>query len=551
MFFRSGKQRQDWKSLGQVGGKPFMSRRGIRVPLPVLFFLLMTLVIVSVFDILSQSRDVHVEANKRVAKSILNSTLKQAYTDLNGYAVQLALLGGDVAIDEVILRATSGNSARLSQKALILYLDSGWRVVRGYVGSDPLPGTDLARLVEDMSQYRTAGADGAGTALSHVVTVGRTQYVISDPVPLRAGHRDGDTGVLIGLPMEDLLMEELSKYEIFTQGSLREYIEQGRMDGFKSVVNLVVDLQREDYKEFHLSAVSQVLTVLVAFVICVMIGHHIDEKSDALEESLDTIAEREQEAQRLRHVAERASDAKSRFIANMSHEMRTPLNAIMGYSEIIASEIFGRFSPQQDRYRQYAENIHAAGSRLLNEISHVLDFSDLEYGNIQPDSVPVDLDQTFRQALDRLAAMAGDRDITVDITVPDGCPKLLADPVMLAKMLEHLLSNAIKFSEPRGSVRLTAELTRHGEVRLTVADDGKGMEIDRLDELAQPFVQNDDVYARRNQGVGLGLTLVKAYADLHGALVSVASSPDRGTCVSIRFPPQLTVSDDNGLAKTG
>ena len=128
MFFRSRKQGQDWKSLGQVSGKPFMSRRGIRVPLPVLFFLLMTLVIVSVFDILSQSRDVHVEANKRVAKSILNSTLKQAYTDLNGYAVQLALLGGDVAIDEVILRATSGNSERLSQKALILYLDSGWRV---------------------------------------------------------------------------------------------------------------------------------------------------------------------------------------------------------------------------------------------------------------------------------------------------------------------------------------------------------------------------------------------------------------------------------------
>ena len=551
MFFRSGKQEQDWKSLGQVGGKPFLSRRGMRVPLPILFFLLMTLVIVSVFDILSQSRDVHVEANKRVAKAILNSTLKQAYTDLNGYAVQLALLGGDVDIDEVILRATSGSSERLSQKALILYLDDGWRVMRGYVGSDPLAETDMARLVANVSQYRTASSDAAGAALNHVVTVGRTQYVISDPVPLRAARRDGDSGVLIGLPMEDLLMEELSKYEIFTQGSLREYIEQGRLDGFKSVVNLVVDLQREDYNEFHLSAVSQVLTVLVAFVICVMIGHHIDEKSDALEESLDTIAEREQEAQRLRQVAERASEAKSRFIANMSHEMRTPLNAIMGYSEIISSEIFGRFSPQQERYRQYAENIHAAGSRLLNEISHVLDFSDLEYGDIEPDTVPIDLDQAFGQARDRLAAIVGEHDITIDVTVPDGCPKLMADQAMLAKMLEHLLSNAVKFSEPQGTVRLAAELTEQGEIHLTVADNGKGMEIDRLDELAQPFVQNDDVYARRNQGVGLGLTLVKAYADLHGAMVSVASTPDQGTRVLIRFPSQLTVSAEDGLAKTG
>jgi signal transduction histidine kinase len=528
--------------------------KGIKVPLPILFFLLMTLVIVSVLDIMSQSQEVHQLANQRVAKVILDGTLKSVHTNLNGYAARLASQGGTPNVDrnELFRQLAPETSARLSKHLLILYIDNAGQVISGYVGPEPLSRLAIDRLSKDVQDTRVLSHEIAGVGIKlRMLTTNAVDYVISDSSTLPDKQTaDGPSHVLIGLPVEDILISELRKYEIFSTGSLSNYLEHGKFDGFASILRHITEFQNEEYREFHLDAAGQLFIVLIAFVICVMIGQHVDEKNDALSQSHSEIAKREEEAHQLRQIAEKASAAKSRFIANMSHELRTPLNAILGYSELIKGESFGKLDGAQKCYKEHAENIYAGGMRLLSQISQVLDFSALETGDIELTKRAVDIEQILSEACSRCADRLSAQDVMLEADIAPNLPQLLADPHRITDLFHHLISNAAKFGKKGGTVRVRARVNRRNAIEVCVTDDGMGIESDLIDAICEPFVQGQDVYCRNHQGVGLGLALAKAYAELHGAVMSIESEPGVGTEVTILFPPQLSIGEaPSGMAQ--
>ena len=241
----------------------------------------------------------------------------------------------------------------------------------------------------------------------------------------------------------------------------------------------------------------------------------------------------EEELARSRDAAEDESCAKSQFLANMSHELRTPLNAVIGFSEILNRELFGKLG--EERYRDYARLIHESGEHLLNVVNDVLDMSRIEAGKFKIVKEPFEVGPLLTLCSEIMSPAAEKRSLTLSIDVAPGMPELLADKRACKQMLLNLLSNAIKFSDPGGSVRASAQAFK-GAVEFSVADDGIGISENDLPKLGNPFVQADSSYDRNYEGAGLGLSVVKGLAHLHGGTMSIESKLGGGTTVTISLP---------------
>lgn len=256
----------------------------------------------------------------------------------------------------------------------------------------------------------------------------------------------------------------------------------------------------------------------------------------------DVTERKQQEAQllRAREAAELASHAKMRFLANVSHELRTPLNAIIGFSDLLNGEIFGKLP--EERQREYVSLIHESGSHLLQVVNDILDISKIESGNfdIIPEAFDVaQLLNGLRQLMSHQAAAAGLKIIT---SVAPRMPELVADRRACKQIFINLLSNSIKFSEFGGTITIGAQ--REGSlIALYVRDSGIGIAEKDIGRLGTPFVQADSGYDRRHEGTGLGLSVVKGLALLHGGSMLIESRLGSGTCVTVRLPilpdPQL------------
>jgi len=231
--------------------------------------------------------------------------------------------------------------------------------------------------------------------------------------------------------------------------------------------------------------------------------------------------------------AELANAAKAAFLAAMSHELKTPLNAVLGFSEIIRDELLGTM--EQPVYRDYAADIHAAGRRLLAVINDVLDASRLEGGLLTIDPRPTAVRELAERALAMAhAAAGGGRPVALDI--PDGLPPLDVDPRRLAQALGNLLSNAIKFTPAEGRVALVASRRADGGISLAVEDSGIGMAEDAIAVALEPFRQIDGSLARRFEGTGLGLSIARALVELHGGTLAIRSVIGQGTTVTVSLP---------------
>ena len=236
--------------------------------------------------------------------------------------------------------------------------------------------------------------------------------------------------------------------------------------------------------------------------------------------------------------ADAANQTKSEFLANMSHELRTPLNAIMGFSEVIKNELFGPVGLQQ--YVDYAGDIYVSGAHLLEIINDILDLSKIEAGKLGLFEEEIDLKEVAETVLQlvRGRATAGQVEL-IDNTSTD-LPRLIADTRKLKQMLLNLLSNAVKFTPPGGRVELSAEIRAKTGLSIRVSDTGIGVPREQFDVVLSPFGQVDSAVARQHQGTGLGLPLVKALVELHGGVLKFDSEIDRGTTVTLHFPPGST-----------
>jgi signal transduction histidine kinase len=511
----------------------------MKVPLPLLFMLLMTLVIMSFYDVLQESQVVHREANRRVAKAVLESTLTRAQAGLNELAARLAKeanpLDGD--LPDVVARHNPAEAKNLASRTLFLTFDSGHQLLRGRVGHDALTPVDLGELTAQPALARLFRPHTVATGLPDalLVAVNDVPFILSEPQPrVSASPTDRTAFLVIGLPASTMVFDELKKYEVFGSGALKAYLDS--KDQFSGLAELIVSLQNREYAKFHFSAVAQIVVLLVAFIIAVMIGRHVDMKNDALRRSRDTVAEREREAQHLRRLAEAASEAKSRFIHNMSHELRTPLNAILGYAELITSETFGVLDGRLARYKESAGSIHRGGLRLLHSISEVLEYSALADADHALCEENIDLAALLSGLTSKFKEQLEERNIQLEISEAPALPSLRADREMMCSLFSQLISNAIDFSDAGGKVVVSAGPTASGQLGVAIRDHGQGMDHAEQSHVFEPFFQVEGVFARQHQGMGLGLSLAKAYADYHGADIRITSAVGEGTTVTVTFP---------------
>ncbi|MDE2073051.1 MAG: PAS domain-containing sensor histidine kinase [Alphaproteobacteria bacterium] len=228
--------------------------------------------------------------------------------------------------------------------------------------------------------------------------------------------------------------------------------------------------------------------------------------------------------------AEEANRAKSAFLAAMSHELKTPLNGVLGFSEVIKEEMLGPIGLAA--YREYAEHIHKSGRRLLEVIENVLDITRLQAGTLPLNRQALVVEPLVAAAVAEAEAAARHR-VALDLA-PD-LPLIDADAGRLRQVLHHLLSNAMKFTPDGGAVSVRLEPEAAG-LWIVVADSGIGMAPDQIAVALEPFRQIDGSLARRFEGAGLGLALTKALVDLHNGRLAIESEEGVGTTVRVWLP---------------
>jgi cell cycle sensor histidine kinase DivJ len=236
---------------------------------------------------------------------------------------------------------------------------------------------------------------------------------------------------------------------------------------------------------------------------------------------------------RTRDEAETASRAKTQFLANMSHELRTPLNAVIGFSEILNQELFGKLG--EARYRDYARLIHESGEHLLNVVNDILDMSKIEAGKFKIVKEPFDVATLVASCCDIMRHTADQRSLSLIVDVAPGITELPADKRACKQILLNVISNAIKFTDPGGWVRVSAR-EADGTIVFSVADNGIGIAESDLPKLGNPFVQANNSYDRSYDGAGLGLSVVKGLARLHGGSLELKSVLGQGTTAIITLP---------------
>jgi cell cycle sensor histidine kinase DivJ len=242
-------------------------------------------------------------------------------------------------------------------------------------------------------------------------------------------------------------------------------------------------------------------------------------------------ASRIAELEAAREAAESLNAGKSRFIANMSHELRTPLNAIMGFSDVMKSRLFGDLQP---RYVEYAEMIHDAGRHLLDLINDVLDISKIEAERYELRKEPFDAREAVSGALRLTRLQADSAGVALRGLLPPAPLEVEADPRAIKQIVLNLISNALKFT-PRGGA-VTVSLGGHGQdIEIVVSDTGVGIAAADLERIGRPYEQAGDA-DQKTLGTGLGLSLVRAFSELHGGGMTIESRLGEGTSVTVRMP---------------
>lgn len=220
---------------------------------------------------------------------------------------------------------------------------------------------------------------------------------------------------------------------------------------------------------------------------------------------------------------------RTHFFAGLGHDLKSPLNAVIGFADIMDAEIRG---PMPEAYREYPGLIRESGQTLLQLVEDILTYARSEAGTYELDLAPMDIAASGESVLRQSQAMADAADVALKMD-GDGEVLALADAGAVRRIWDNLVSNAIKYSSPGDTVTLRANV-RGGQAILSVIDTGTGMDAEDLQRIARPFAQGRN--AKGRAGTGLGLALVHRLAQLHGGKVRIATSPGKGTSVTVSLP---------------
>lgn len=231
-----------------------------------------------------------------------------------------------------------------------------------------------------------------------------------------------------------------------------------------------------------------------------------------------------------RAEAELSSRSKSAFLSTMSHELKTPLNAIIGFSDLMKT---GAARPEEAA--DYAQHIADAGRRLLDVVSDVLDMSRLESGSLALDKRECMIGEVLEIAVENAQAQFAARQQQVDLRLERDLPDCEGDTRRLRQLFANLLSNASKFTPEKGRILVMARAAR-GSITIAIADTGVGMTHEQIVLALKPFAQVQEHLARTQEGAGLGLPLAMGIARLHGGSLHLDSQPGAGTTAIVTLP---------------
>lgn len=243
---------------------------------------------------------------------------------------------------------------------------------------------------------------------------------------------------------------------------------------------------------------------------------------------------------RARDTAEAANRAKTKFLANMSHELRTPLNAILGFSEVIRDKMLGEVGNQ--KYTDYAHDIHRSGSDLLAMIDDILEASRIESGTSLLHEGDVNLYRLIEDGIHTLESASERADVELLLECPEGLPDIRADRRKIKQCLINVVGNAIRFSPAGGKVVVRMRPEDDG-LSISIEDSGPGMTDAEITRALEPFGQVAIYTGREDSGLGLGLPVANMEMEQHGGRIEIISRPGEGTTVILRIPSERLLAD--------
>ena len=292
---------------------------------------------------------------------------------------------------------------------------------------------------------------------------------------------------------------------------------QGNPTGFQSIIRDITDVKKaqELIKQSEQS---------------------LREYSETLEAR---VKERTAELEKAKIAAEAASRAKSDFMANISHEFQTPLNAVIGFSKVLQDRMFGELSDKQEEFIRFIAEAGASLSRIITEI---LDASHASSGRIKLEFSSVSIMNALSQMTRLLSSQIEEKKqiLTVDVDL-DADVAIEADEQKIQQALFHLMNNAVKYTDYGGTINVKAARTKHPVsqqegVSIAVLDSGIGIKAEDMPKLFQAFGTLESPYSKTGTGIGIGLSLTKQLVELHGGTVSVESEFGHGSCFTVFLP---------------
>ncbi len=361
----------------------------------------------------------------------------------------------------------------------------------------------------------------------------RDMFIVFSPEDFKAEYVSANVEKLLGLNLDEvradfrkMLAASVENYRVFTTEGLNKLVDGGVWERDIYMRNIKSE---DEQIWFHMS----------------LYRSKINGKDRIVTMFSDRTKERQMydRLDQLLTIAKNANAAKSNFLSNMSHDIRTPMNAIIGYATLLAKD-----ADNGEKVREYTRKITYSGQHLLSLINDILDMSKIESGKTSLNKEEFRLPEFIEELYSMIIAQTNAKNQTLDVHTKGNIPEIvMGDKLRLNQIMLNILSNAVKYTPEGGQIALKVETMKqtvhnHAHLRFTVADNGIGMSEEYVKTIFEPFSRETTDKTKSIQGTGLGMAITKNIVDLMGGVITVDSEPGKGTTFTVELELEIAES---------